>query len=155
MKPFLLIERRAEGQHHLHAATSHVPPGSTATEHLHQARIPRVYKRDGHLRTAKYDREHPHVGDHDHRRHGEDAEQEARSPGGQSGQRDPQAGGQVGQRDLHQLQDVHQESALNQISQEIALLQARLMERDIARVHQVSESRIEDLKSERQKYRVC
>ena len=48
-----------------------------------------------------------------------------------------------------------QESALNQISQEIALLQARLMERDIARVHQESESRIEDLKSERQKYRVC
>ena len=47
------------------------------------------------------------------------------------------------------------ESALNQISQEIALLQARLMERDIARVHQESESRIEDLKSERQKYRVC
>ena len=46
------------------------------------------------------------------------------------------------------------ESALNQISQEIALLQARLMERDIARVHQESESRIEDLKSERQKYRV-
>ena len=47
------------------------------------------------------------------------------------------------------------ESALNQISQEIALIQARLMERDIARVHQESESRIEDLKSERQKYRVC
>ena len=47
------------------------------------------------------------------------------------------------------------ESALNQISQEITLLQARLMERDIARVHQESESRIEDLKSERQKYRVC
>ena len=63
-----------------------------------------------------------------------------------------------GQRDLHQLPDVHQpdpESALNQISQEIALLQARLMERDITRVHQESESRIEDLKSERQKYRVC
>ena len=97
MKPFLLIERRAEGQHHLHAATSHVSPGSTATEHLHQARVPRVYKRDGHPRTAKYDREHPHVGDHDHRRHGEDAEQEARSSGGQGGQ-----------RDLHQLPDVHQ-----------------------------------------------
>ena len=95
MKPFLLIERRAEGQHHLHAATSHVSPGSTATEHLHQARIPSVYKRDGHLRTAKYDREHPHVGDHDHRRHGE--EQEARSPGGQGGQ-----------RDLQELPDVHQ-----------------------------------------------
>ena len=47
------------------------------------------------------------------------------------------------------------ESALNQISLEIALIQARLMERDIARVHQESESRIEDLKSERQKYRVC
>ena len=47
------------------------------------------------------------------------------------------------------------ESALHQISQEIALLQARLMERDIARVHQESESRIEDLKSEKQKYRVC
>ena len=29
------------------------------------------------------------------------------------------------------------ESALHHISQEIALLQARLMERDIARVHQV------------------
>ena len=146
MKPLLLIQRRAEGQHHLHAATSHVSPGSTATEHLHQARVPRVYKRDGHLRTAKYDREHPHVGDHDHRRHGDDAEQEARSSGGQGGQ-----------RDLHQLPDVHQpdpESALNQISQEIALLQARLMERDIARVHQESESRIEDLKSEKQKYRV-
>ena len=47
------------------------------------------------------------------------------------------------------------ESALHHISQEIALLQARLMERDIARVHQESESRIEDLKAEKQKYRVC
>ena len=47
------------------------------------------------------------------------------------------------------------ESALHYISQEIALLQARLMERDIARVHQESESRIEDLKAEKQKYRVC
>ena len=71
-------------------------PGSTATEHLHQVRTPRVYKRDGHLRTAKYDREHPHVGDHDHRRHGEDAEQEARRPGGQGGQ-----------RALQKLPDIH------------------------------------------------
>ena len=47
------------------------------------------------------------------------------------------------------------ESALHHISQEIAVLQARLMERDIARVHQESESRIEDLKAEKQKYRVC
>ena len=47
------------------------------------------------------------------------------------------------------------ESALHHISQEIAMLQARLMERDIARVHQESESRIEDLKAEKQKYRVC
>ena len=47
------------------------------------------------------------------------------------------------------------ESALHHISQEIALLQARLMERDIARVHQESESRIEDLKAEKQKYREC
>ena len=113
MKPFLLIERRAEGQHHLHAATSHVSPGSTATEHLHQARVPRVYKRDGHLRTAKYDREHPHVGDHDHRRHGDDAEQEAKSSGGQGGQQARSSGGQGahrsgGQRDLHELPDVHQ-----------------------------------------------
>ena len=47
------------------------------------------------------------------------------------------------------------ESALHHISQEIALLQAQVMERDIARVHQESESRIEDLKAEKQKYRVC
>ena len=47
------------------------------------------------------------------------------------------------------------ESALNQISQEIALRLARLMERDIAQVHQESGSRIEDLKSEKQKYRMC
>ena len=46
------------------------------------------------------------------------------------------------------------ESALHHISQEIALLQARLMERDIDRIHQESETRIEDLKAENQKYRV-
>ena len=163
MKPFLLIERRAEGQHHLHAATSHVPPGSIATEHLHQARIPRVYKRDGHLRTAKYDREHPHVGDHDHRRHGDDAEQEARAQEAKVVSRPEAQEAKVHTAPVVSVTSTSSqtstspdpESALNQISQEIALLQARLMERDSARVHQESESRIEDLKSERQKYRVC
>ena len=46
------------------------------------------------------------------------------------------------------------ESALHNISQEIAALQAQLMERDIDRIHQESESRIEDMKAEKQKYRV-
>ena len=46
------------------------------------------------------------------------------------------------------------ESALHNISQEIAALQAQLMERDIDRIHQESESRIEDMKAEKHKYRV-
>ena len=46
------------------------------------------------------------------------------------------------------------ESALHNISQEIAALQAQLMERDIDRIHRESESRIEDMKAEKQKYRV-
>ena len=41
------------------------------------------------------------------------------------------------------------ESALHNISQEIAALQAQLMERDIDRIHQESESRIEDMKAEK------
>ena len=92
----LLTERRAESQHHLQVATSHVSPGNIATELHHQARILRDYKRDGDFGTAKYDREHLHVGDHDHHCLGEDAEQEAR-----------RLGVQGGQRALQELPDVH------------------------------------------------
>ena len=92
----LLTERRAESLHHLQVATSHVSPGNIATELHHQARTLRAHKRDGDLGTVEHDREHLHVGDHDHHHLGKDAEQEARRPGGQGGQ-----------RALQKLPDIH------------------------------------------------
>ena len=92
----------------------------------------RAHQRDGDHQAAEHDHQHLHLDDCAQHRPGKVDDQEVRMAN-------------VRSKSCQTSTTPDPESALQHISQEIATHQARLMERDIDRVHHEAETRLEDL----------